>query len=233
MIETNQVQLYGITKDDIQAIFEKVIADHKGKVLPRWIYVDMSYLYNFHLDDFETIRKINLLCRYSLRAVKEWHQMLERWLCDQTVVLGCTQIKPIKISRSFDRVVTEAMEDVALFFTGAVGHDIAPYKFHAIGSGVFSEVMPSDKFLVNEVSRIDVTTDPNGGTMSRDGSTIYIIGNHPKSIEQGDMTELGAFNKMDTSNDRMLDHSRFAQAIQHQINADVPGGTIIVWQCSS
>src|SRR4030095_16637487 len=176
------VQLYGITKDDIQAIFEKVIGEHK-KRLPRWIYVDASYLYNFHLDDFETIRKINLLTRYSLRAVKEWHQMLERWLCDQTVVLGCRQIKPIKISRSFDRVVNEAMEDVASFFTGGITGDvIAPYKFHAIGSGVFTEVLPSDKAMVNQVSRIDVTQDPNGGSMSRDGSTLYIVGNHPKSI---------------------------------------------------
>jgi hypothetical protein len=229
-----QVQLYGITKDDIQAIFEKVIAEHKGKMLPRWIYTDCSYLYNFHLDDFETIRKINILGRYSLRAVMEWHKILERWLCDQTVVLGCKQIKPIMISRSFDRVVNEAMEDVAKFFTGGVSGDvIAPYKFHAIGSGVFGEVLPSDKQMVNQVSRIDVTKDPNGGSMSRDGSTIYIIGNHPKSIEQGNMSELGAFNALSTSSDRMLDHSMFATPIVHQINQDIAGGTIIVWQCSS
>src|SRR4030095_5574157 len=224
------VQLYGITKDDIQAIFEKVIGEHK-KRLPRWIYVVVSYLYNFHLDDFETIRKICHLTRYSLRAVKEWHQMLERWLSDQTVVLGCRQIKPIKISRSCDRVVNEAMEDVAKFFTGS--GTIAPYKFHAIGSGVFSEVLPSDKAMVNQVSRIDVTKDSNGVTMTRDGSTIYIIGNHPKSIQQGDMTELGAFNALSTTTDRMLDHSLFATPITHLINQDVAGGTIVVWQCSS
>jgi len=225
-----QVQLQGITRDDVQAIFEKTIAEHRQR-LPRWIYVDVSYLYNFHLDDFETIRKISHLTRYSLRAVLEWHQMLERWLSDQTVVLGCKEIKPIKISRSFDRVVNEAMEDVAKFFTGGGG--TAPFKFHAIGSGVFTEVLPSDKVMVNQVSRIDVTTDPNGGTLTRDGSTIYNIGNHPKSIEQGDMTELGAFNSESTSNDRMLDHSRFDTPIQHLINQDVVGGTIIVWQCSS
>src|SRR4030095_651226 len=195
------VQLYGITKDDIQAIFEKVIGEHK-KRLPRWIYVDVSYLYNFHLDDFETIRKINLLCRYSLRAVKEWHQMLERWLADQTVVVGCNQIKPIKISRSFDRVVNEGMEEVALCLTGGPG---SVFKFHGIGSGVFTEVSPSDKAMVNEVSRIDVTTSVEGGALSRDGSTIYIIGNHPKSIEQGLMTELAAFNDESTDTDKMLD----------------------------
>jgi hypothetical protein len=226
----DQVQLYGITKDDIQAIFEKTIAEHKQR-LPRWIYVDASYLYNFHLDDFETIRKICLLMRYSLRPVLEWHKILERWLCDQTVVLGCKQIKPIHISRSFDRVVNEAMEDVAAFFTGSGAASL--YKFHAIGSGVFSEVLPSDKAMVNQVSRIDVTTDSNGGGLARDGSTIYVIGNHPKSIEQGDMSELGAFNSLNVANDRMLDHSKFETPIPHLINQDVAGGTIVVWQCSS
>ena len=224
-----QVQLYGITKDDIQEIFYKVIEEKK--VIPRLIYVDCSYLYNFDLSDFETIRKISLLCRYSLRSVLERHQILERWLSDQTVVLGCKQIKPIKIVRSFDRVVTEAMEDVAKFFTGS--GTAAPFKYHAIGSGVFSEVLPSDKAMVNQVSRIDVTTDSNGGGLSRDGSTIYVIGNHPKSIEQGDMSELGAFDSLDVLNDRMLDHSKFATPIQHLINQDVAGGTIVVWQCSS
>lgn len=224
-----QVQLYGITKDDIQQIFEDTIKQYKA--IPRYIYVDASYLYNFHLDDFETIRKINHLCRYSLRAVLEWHRMLERWLSDQTVVLGCRQIKPIKITRNFDRVVTEFMEDVAKFATGT--GTVAPYKWHAIGSGVFTEVLPSDTHLVNEVSRIDVTTDPNGGTMTRDGSTIYIIGNHPKSIEQGDMTEVGAFDAEHDTHDRMLDHSLFPTAIPHQINQDVAGATIVIWQCSS
>jgi hypothetical protein len=225
---TMQVQLYGITKDDIQQIFEDTI--RKYKIVPRLMYVDVSYLYNFHLDDFEVIRKINLLMRYSLRATLEWHRICERWLCDQTVCLGGQQIKPIKIARSFDRVVTEAMEDIAKAITGG---SLSPFKFHAIGSGVFSEVSPADKAMVNQISRIDVTVDPNGGTMTRDGSTIYIIGNHPKSIAQGDMTELGAFNSMSTANDRMLDHSKFITPIPHLLNQDVAGGTIVIWQCSS
>ena len=162
---TMQVQLYGITKNDIQEMFYKVIEEKKA--IPRMIYVDCSYLYNFHLDDFEIVRKINHLTRYSLRSVLEWHQMLERWLSDQTVTLGCKQIKPIKIARSFDRVVTEMMEDVAKIATGT--GSMAAYKYHAIGSGVFTEVMPSDKAMVNQVNRINVLTDPNGGTLTRDG----------------------------------------------------------------
>lgn len=224
-----QVQLYGITKDDIQTMFEETIK--KYKVLPRWMYVDCSYLYNFDVSDFEYVRKFNLLCRYDINAVFQWHKWLERWLCDQTVTIADKQIKPIQISRSFDRVVNEGMEGAAMHFVGFGNMD--PYKWGAIGSGIFSEVKPSDKALVNEVSRIDVTTDPNGGTLTRDGSTIYIIQNHPKSVEQGDMTELGAFDNEDSTIDKMLDHSKFINSVQHLINQDIPGGTIVIWQCSS
>lgn len=223
-----QVQLYGITPDDIQRMFEETI--QKYKRLPKWIYVDCSYLYNFDLRDFEIVRKFNLLCRYDLNAVIQWHKWLERWLCDQTVTIGGHQIKPIKISRSFDRIVTEAMEAIAKC---VMGQEMKPFKYGAVGSGVFSEVLPSDKALVNEVSRIDVTADPNGGTLTRDGSTIYMIQNHPKSIAQGDMTEIGAFDSADLTNDMMFDHSKFLNVITHQINQDVVGGTIVVWQCSS
>ena len=102
-----------------------------------------------------------------------------------------------------------------------------------IGSGVFSEVSPADNAMVNQISRIDVTTDPNGGTLSKDGSTIYVIGNHPKSIEQGDISEVGIFNALSTTTDRMLDHSVFLTPIEHLINQDVPGATVVIWQCSS
>lgn len=221
-----QVQLYGITHEDIQEIFEKVVKEHKS----RFVYVDASYLYNFHLDDFETVRKICHLTRYSKRAVLEWHQMLERWLQDQTVTLGCRQIKPIQIQRSFDRIVNEAMEDIAGCL---IGMDIIPFKYHAIGTGLVSEALPSDKAMVNQISRIDVTTDPNGGTLSKEGSTIYIIGNHPKTVEQGDVSESGIFNSMSTTNDRMLDHSVFETPISHLINQDIPGSTTVIWQCSS
>jgi uncharacterized Rossmann fold enzyme len=108
-----------------------------------------------------------------------------------------------------------------------------PFQFHALGSGVLTETLPSDKTMVNQISRIDVTVDPNGGSMSRDGSTIYIIGNHPKSIAQGNLTEVGIFNSANTAIDRMLDHSIFPTAIPHLINQDVAGATVVIWQCSS
>jgi hypothetical protein len=221
-----QVQIYGITQEDIQAIFEKVITENRSRLC----YLDVSYLYTFDLNDFETIRKINLLTRYSLRAVKEWHKILERWLSDQTVVLGCRQIKPIKISRSFDRVVNEGMEETAMCWMGSSG---SVFKFHAIGDGAVSEALPSDKAMVNQLSRIDVTTGSDGGSVTRDGSTFYIIGNHPKTTEQGNMSETGVFNSEDTSIDKMLDHSVFADEVEHLINQDIPGSTTVIWQCSA
>jgi len=224
-----QVQLYSITKEDVQRVFEKVIAEHKPR-LPRNIYLDLNYLYNFHLDDAETIRKFCILGRYDLKAVLQWHQYCERWWADMTVVIDGRQIKPIKISQSLDRVVNEGMEQTALSWTG-VG--IAGFKFHAIGDGVVSEVLPSDKILVNELDRVDVTSDTNGGSVSRDGSTLYVIGNHPASTPQGNMSETGVFDDEDTTLDKMLDHSIFPDEIEHLLNQDLPGSTTIVWQCSS
>jgi hypothetical protein len=221
-----QVQLYGITQDDIQAIFEKVVRKYRTRLC----YLDISYLYTFHLDDFETVRKINLLARYSKRAVTEWHKILERWFCDQTVILGCRQIKPIQIERSFDRVVNEGMEETVMCWMGSSG---SVFKFHAIGNGLVTEALPSDKAMVNQLSRIDVTQGADGGSVTRDGSTFFIIGNHPKSTEQGDMSETGVFNSESTANDKMLDHSLFLNTVPHLINQDIPGSTTVIWQCSA
>jgi len=227
-----QTQLYSITKEDIQRVFEKVITEHKPR-LPRLVYLDLNYLYNFHLDDAEIVRKFCILGRYDLNAVLQWHQYCERWWADMTVIIGGRQIKPIKISQSLDRVVNEGMEQTALSWTGT---NTLAYKFHAIGDGVVSEVLPSDKILVNELDRVDVTTDPNGGSISRDGSTFYIVGNHAASTAQGDMSETGVFNAekpVSVDNDKMLDHSSFPDEIEHLINQDIPGSTTIIWQCSS
>ena len=48
----------------------------------------LSYLYTFHLDDFDYVRKFNILGRYDINAVLEWHEFLERWMNDQTVTLA-------------------------------------------------------------------------------------------------------------------------------------------------
>ena len=219
-----QVQISGITRDDIQKIIDDTVK-FNGVV-----FIDASYLYNFDPSDFQLVSKLSILPRYNAKNAVEWHRLLERWYQDQTVSINDREIKPIQISRTFDRVPNEALEATV----GAwVGTENSTFKFHALGSGVVTQALPSDTALVNQISRIDVTEDPNGGSVSRDGSTFYIIGNHPISIPTATITESGVFDSESTSNDIMLDHAVFDATITHVQNADVPGSTTIIYTCSS
>ena len=222
-------KLYGITKYDIQAIFEETLRNFKQSKT-RIIYLDASYLYNLDLDDFEIVKKFNILGRYDLEAVKEWHRILERWYQDQTVILGDKTIKPIKVVRSFDRVVNEALESIA----GSVcGQSCTSYPFRSIGDGDITDVTPNDRILANEIDRINVNENPEGGSLSRDGATIYSIGNHDKALPSADVTECGMQSTDSPTTDLMFDHSMFAEAIEHVQNADAVGSTTIIYQCSS
>ena len=51
-MQLEEPKLYGITKNDIQAIFEETLRNFKQSKT-RIIYLDCSYLYNLDLDDFE------------------------------------------------------------------------------------------------------------------------------------------------------------------------------------
>ena len=228
-MQISEAQILGITKNDIQEIFTKTLSDFK-QCKTRIIYLDASYLYNFHLDDFESVRKFNLLGRYDIKAVREWHNCLERWFSDQTVTLGGQIIKPIQIERTFDRVVNEGMESLARTITGS---DADNYDYRAIGTGV-GQALPSDKTLITELNRIDVFDSPDGGSLSADGSTIYSIGNHPKSVPSGDITECGMFSDtLESGHDLMFDHSMFATPVTHTQNADAIGSTTVVYMCSA
>jgi len=226
-----EVQLSGITKDDIQQIFENTMQQSQTKC--RILFLDASYLYTFHLDDFVEVKKFNLLGRYDIRAVKAWHSCLERWLEDQTVVLGGKSIKPLAISRSFDRVVNEGMEMIAQAVTGVAG---GLFEYRSLGDGTASTVTPGDKILGNEVDRINVNDTPEGGSLSRDGTTIYSVGNHEKGVVtpvNNEFTECGMHDTDDPTTDRMFDHSIFEDPIPHTQNEDAPGSTTVVYMCSS
>lgn len=222
------VQLFGITKEDIQAIFTDTLRNFKESKT-RVIFLDASYLYNFHLDDFEQVKKFNILGRYDIKAVREWHTCLERWFADQTVTLGDRIVKPIQIERTFDRVVNEGMESLARTITGT---DADNYDYRAIGIGE-GVALPSDKTLIDEVNRIDVFDSPDGGSLSADGSTIYSIGNHPKSVPSNSITECGMFSNNLPTNDLMFDHSMFQTPVTHVQNADAVGSTTVVYMCAS
>lgn len=231
-----EIELLGITRHDIQEIFEKTIAQFKQKT--RIIFLDASYFYTFHLDDFEIVRKFCILGRYDINAVLEWHNCLERWCNDQTVSLCERPIKPIQIERSLDRVVNEGLEAIAASIVAGSGGDDSggTFPYRSIGDGTVPVVLPSDKTLANEVDRINVLTNKEGGSISRDGSTIYSVGNHSKSIPTPDgsgFTECGIQSNDKQSNDLMLDHSKFVTPIPHTQDADAPGSTTVIYMCSS
>ena len=222
-------ELYGVTKDDLQSIYDNALREFKTRVF----FLDASYLYTFHLDDFEYVRKFNILGRYDVKANLDWHKCLERWYQDQTVTIGGKTFKPIQISRSLDRVVNEGMEMLANFVIGS--GSARAFKIRGIGDGAIDTPSLADTDLSNRIDLIDVTETPEGGSLSKYGTTIMSIGNHSKDIEtpaNGEFTECGMFDDINVSRMRMFDHSVFADPVEHTQGVNSPGSTTIVYMCS-
>jgi len=251
-------RLYGVTQDQLQTIYDNALREHRSRVF----FLDASYMYNFHLDDFDTVRKFNILGRYyslHLRELEykivlgqkinpieyeqalednskycnEWHKCLERWYQDQTVTIADRTFKPIKIVRTLDRVVNEGMVQIANAICGL--GTVSIFDWRVIGDGDIDSPSLADTTLSNEVDRINVNETPEGGSLSRDGTTIYSVGNHSKETEtpnNGEFTECGIVSESSTTNDKMLDHSVFDDPIQHIQNVDSPGSTTVIYMCS-
>lgn len=244
-------QFIDITNEDINRILQTTMKENNGNM--SMLFLDVNYMYNFHLDDFEHVRKFNLLGRYFANRLKElepkssqyqqalvdnskycreWHRALELWHDDRYVTLGNNQIKPIKISRQFDRVVNEGMERVAAFICGS--ENTNTFDCRGIGDGEGEEASVADNDLTHVVDLINVNSAPEGGSLSRDGTTIYSVGNHSKEVEtpdNGEFTECGMFDETD-DNRHMLDHSVFEDPIEHTQHADAPGSTTVIYICS-
>jgi hypothetical protein len=226
----SEVAIQGITREDVQAVLEQTLKNFKESKT-RIIYLDASYLYNFDLSDFTYIRKLNLLIRRQPLLAREWHKLLERWYNDQTVRDDFSRIiKPLQISRTFDKVTNEGLESIA---SSVVGAEQDAYDYRSIGDGVDPVALPSDQTLSNEIDRIDVFASVEGGALTRDGSTIYSIGNHPKSVASADVTECGMHSNSTPENDLMFDHSIFEDAVTHVQNADSVGSTTVIYMCSA
>lgn len=240
------LQLQGVTYDDLQRMFEKVVAEaypHK----PSLIYLDVAYLYTFEPSDIPFIAKFTEQLKQSQQGYRnplqiEWHRMLERWYSGEYVSLFNKRIKPTAIQRTIDRVVNEFMERIA----GAMAAfgDFAPMKFNALGDGAVAGTSPSpgDTALVSELDRIDVTSQVGGGGLTVDGSTFMNIGNHDRFMTSGDLTEVGIFDAelpgtgeedVPIIDDRMGDHSIFPNSVPHTSGQDAAGASVIVYQCSS
>lgn len=258
-MQMQEVQLTGVTKDDIQAIYENVLKEYGTKA--RILYLDASYLYTFHLDDFPDVRKFNMLGRYYAQKLNilqdrinkrlkvdpiqyeialadnkkyclTWHNNLERWLDGHYILLGGRKIKPVAISRTLDRVTNEGMEMLAQAVTGLSG---SIFQYRSIGDGTASTATPGDKILGNEIDRINVNDTPEGGSLTRDGTTIFSVGNHSKTTptpDDNEFTECGMHDTDSPTTDRMFDHSIFDDPIPHTQNELAPGSTTVVYQCS-
>ena len=241
-----QVQIQGVTYDDLQRLFEKTVAEakpHKTNL----IYLDVAYLYTFDVSDIPFIAKFTETMKLAQQGKRnplqiEWHRMLERWWGGQTVILYGKSIKPNQIERTIDRVVNEFMERIAAAMAGF--GDFAPMKFNALGDGAVAGTSPSpgDTALVSELDRIDVTSQVGGGGLTVDGSTFMNIGNHDRFMPSGDLTEVGIFDAelpgageddVPIIDDRMGDHSIFPNAVPHTSGTDGAGASVIIYQCSS
>jgi hypothetical protein len=225
-----QVAIHGVTLEDIQRILDNTVNDIKGKrnVGNGILMFDTSYLYNFHVNDMDYITKLCKLNRYSNKNVFEWHNRLERWYSDQTVRDNFgREIKPLQLVRNFDRIVNEGLEMVAECLSGGKG---TQFNWHAIGDGDADSALPSDDQLVHQISRIDMTASSLGGSLSREGSTLYFVGVHPETIGSTIITETGVFDEKQ-SPDTMLDHSVFANGINHDQFEDSAGSTTVVYMC--
>jgi hypothetical protein len=240
------LQLQGITHDDIQRIFERAIVEaYPNK--PNLLYLDVAYLYTFEPSDIPYIQKFTERMKLAQQDKRnplqiEWHRFLERWHSGEYVNVEGRAIKPIQIERTIDRVVNEFMERIAAAMAGQ--GDFEPLKFNAIGDGAQAGTSPSpgDTALVNELDRIDVTSQVGGGGITVDASTFMNIGNHDRFSTSGDMTEVGIFDAelpgageddVAIIDDRMGDHSIFPVAVNHISGSDAVGATVVIYQCSS
>lgn len=253
-MQTEQIILNGVTKEDIQNIIKQALEDFKG-IKPRLILLDGSYLYTFDKSDIPFINKyiiekmrpgeiieIDEKGRKIVRnpAMIQWHEWLERWCMGQTVEIYGKKIKPLKIVRSIDRVVNECLNKVARSFTG---QDFNTMAYAAIGDGAIpgSNPSPNDTDLAHEVSRINVLSEDNGGDLSSDGNTFYSVAAYsvdtPTSNTPG-FTESAIFDmdkppSTSTIVDSMGDRSIFDDAVPHVQGSDAPGVTTFIYTCGS
>jgi len=231
------IEILGLSASQLQEIYENSIKRSKSKN-PSLMFLDASYGYTFELKDSEYVTKINKLGRYNPKIPIEWHHKLERWYNDQTVINAFgREFKPYHIDRTLDRVTNQGMQMIAVGIVGEGGDtSTTTFNFRSIGDGPITEASPADVTLSNVIDVIDVNNAPEGGSLTRNGTTIFSIGNHAKTVAtpaNGVFTECGMHNTDDTDIWLMFDHSVFASPIPHTQNADSPGSTTVIYMCSA
>lgn len=226
-----EVQLVGVTRNDIVEIFRREfeLAGVPGNLI---FFFDVSYFMTFDVVDLPYVYKQTWATRFDIGLMKDWHRQCERWFMDQTVVDKFSRPwSPIQILRKIDKVPNEGLEQIA---RAIMGVDLSQYKYDALGIGTGGIAYPSDKALENEEDRIDILKDSPGGSINRDGSTIFWVGNHNKSIINNNFTECGIFDSMDLTKDHIMNHTFFdGFVINHLQGLDGPSRTTTLYMCSA
>lgn len=250
-MQSSEVVLHGITKTEIEEIIKKALDESQSK--NRIIFVDGSYLYTFDRADVPFVNKFTSQIHTGEIMVVEdgrqvqrnplailWHNWLELWCMGLDVEIYEKRIRPLKITRSIDRVPNPCLEMVARSFAG---QDFNTMAFGAIGDGAIAGTnpSPSDQNLAHEVSRINVTAEDNGGDLSADGNTFYSVSafsvDTPTSNTPG-FTESAIFDRDkppigSSIIPTMGDHSIFDDPIPHTQGSDAPGCTTFIYTCGS
>jgi hypothetical protein len=225
-----EVVIGGITRQDIQDIFTREF-EKRGLQGNRVIFFDVSYLMNFYARDMEYIQKVTWATRFDIGLMKDWHRQVERWYLDQTVRDDFGRLlRPIDILRKVDKVPNEGLEEIA---EGIVAGGGGGFIYNAIGEGIGSKPYPSDKGCILEIDRINIPQDSIGGSVNRDGSTIYWVANHDKQVQTADVTEGSIHNTSDLSTDKCMNHTIFdGYVIEHTQGVDAISRTTTLYMCS-
>lgn len=228
------VVLQGMTKDDIERIFDDCMAQYRGKMV-KVILLDATYGYSFAPKDVPFVTKVCNLGRTNELAVLDWHRMNERWYADQTVIddFG-REIKPLFIRRTIDKVPNEGLK--VLMGAGYVGREGKIMSWHGFGSGPITRAFASDQILVSEIERIDVTDTP-GGSVNVIDTTFYQVANHTIDMPDDagseiDVTESAVLSSGNLTTDKMGDHSYYSAGIPHNQGEDAQGATTVIYPCS-
>jgi len=221
----------GITRQEIVEIFQKEFARY-GVAGNFILFFDLSYFMTFHARDLPYVYKQTWAANYDIGLMKDWHRLCERWFMDQTVRDDFGQKwGPIQILRKVDKVPNEGMEQIAKAILGA---DLRQFKFDALGIGTGGIAYPSDHGCEDEEVRIDILKDSPGGSINRDGSTIYWVANHLRTIEDNDFTECALHDHIDPAKAFCINHSFFdGYVVQHLQGLDGPSRTTTLYMCSA
>ena len=155
---------------------------------------DIGYVASFEPKDAEVFQKHMYLCNIDNRySVNPMLKKLDRVYNDQT-----TDIEPIKVGKSGNKLVNEGLIALAEF---QVGKRTRQFNYYGIGESS-QAVNIKDDHLYEEVSRLRIPDA--GGTFIQRQSTVFYSVFFPKTTPDCEVAETGIMDAKNQSEDRML-----------------------------